>query len=76
MLGYVLQRALFAVLTIAAILDSVVHHHSAPGDYLTSYIAQLQSQGDAVSFDQIEGLRRQCGLDRPLLPVVPPINPR
>ncbi len=67
MLRYVLQRALFAVLTIAAIsILSFIIIQLPPGDYLTSYIAQLQAQGDAVSFDQIEGLRRQYGLDRPL----------
>ena len=67
MFGYVLQRAFFAVLTIAAIsILSFIIIQLPPGDYLTSYIAQLQSQGDAVSFDQIEGLRKQYGLDRPL----------
>ena len=67
MLRYLLQRALFAVLTIAAIsILSFIIIQLPPGDYLTSYIAQLQSQGDAVSFDQIEGLRKQYGLDRPL----------
>ena len=64
MLRYVLERTLFSVLTIVTI--SIIIIQLPPGDYLTSYIAQLQSQGDAVSFDQIEGLRRQYGLDRPL----------
>lgn len=67
MLRYLVQRTLFAVLTVAAIsILSFAIIQLPPGDYLTSYIAHLQSQGDAVSFDQIEGLRKQYGLDRPI----------
>jgi peptide/nickel transport system permease protein len=37
-----------------------------PGDYLTSYIAELQAQGESVSGDRIAFLREEYGLDRPL----------
>jgi len=37
-----------------------------PGDYLTSYIMQLQTSGQTVDAAQIEMLRRQYGLDLPL----------
>jgi peptide/nickel transport system permease protein len=37
-----------------------------PGDYLTTYIAELESQGEAVNLEKIEFLRRQYGLDLPL----------
>ena len=35
------------------------------GDYLTSYITELQAQGEAVSAERIEFLREQYGLDKP-----------
>jgi peptide/nickel transport system permease protein len=37
-----------------------------PGDYLESYIAELQSQGESVDPEKIAFLRQQYGLDRPL----------
>src|SRR5690625_3593436 len=36
-----------------------------PGDYLTSYIMQLQTSGQTIDEAQIESLRRQYGLDLP-----------
>jgi peptide/nickel transport system permease protein len=37
-----------------------------PGDYLTSYISSLQQAGQPISVEQIEGLKRQFGLDKPM----------
>ena len=37
-----------------------------PGDYITSYIAQLSATGSFVSQQEAEALRQQYGLDRPL----------
>ena len=37
-----------------------------PGDYLESYIAELQAQGEGVDPQKIEFLREQYGLDQPL----------
>lgn len=37
-----------------------------PGDYLTSYIAEIQAQGENVTADKIAFLREQYGLDKPL----------
>jgi peptide/nickel transport system permease protein len=37
-----------------------------PGDYLTSYIAELRSQGESVDEQKIAFLREQYGLDRPV----------
>lgn len=37
-----------------------------PGDFLTTYIIQLQRQGTSVSQEQIDFLRRQYGLDKPI----------
>jgi peptide/nickel transport system permease protein len=37
-----------------------------PGDYLTSYAAQLRSQGDMVQQEQIDTLRERYGLGQPV----------
>jgi peptide/nickel transport system permease protein len=37
-----------------------------PGDYLTTYIASLQSSGEEVNLARVERLRAQYGLDRPM----------
>ena len=37
-----------------------------PGDYLTTYIAEIQAQGERVAEEKIAFLREQYGLDRPL----------
>jgi peptide/nickel transport system permease protein len=37
-----------------------------PGDYLSTYIAELQAQGEEVGEDQIAFLREQYGLDKPM----------
>ncbi|GAH41351.1 unnamed protein product [marine sediment metagenome] len=37
-----------------------------PGDYLTSYIMELEEQGSRVSESEIASLRKQYGLDQPM----------
>ena len=37
-----------------------------PGDYLTSYVAQLEASGDFLDQAEIEGLKKQFGLGRPV----------
>jgi len=37
-----------------------------PGDYLTTYITELQAQGEEVSDEKVQFLREQYGLDKPL----------
>ena len=37
-----------------------------PGDYVTSYIAQLEASGDIVTDQEAENLKRQYGLDQPV----------
>lgn len=37
-----------------------------PGDFLTSYIAQLATSGESVNLETIEALKRQYGLDKPI----------
>jgi len=38
-----------------------------PGDYLTTYIAELESQGEAITKDKIDFLRNQYALDKPMI---------
>ncbi len=37
-----------------------------PGDFLTSYIAQLATSGESVNLETIEALKKQYGLDKPI----------
>jgi peptide/nickel transport system permease protein len=37
-----------------------------PGDYLTSYVAQLRTQGDLVDEQEIESLKQRYGLGQPI----------
>jgi peptide/nickel transport system permease protein len=36
-----------------------------PGDYLESYIAELQAQGESIQGEKLEYLRQVYGLDKP-----------
>ncbi len=66
MLAYTIHRILIMVPTLLAISFVVfMIIQLPPGDYLETYIAELQSQGEAVDPQKIEFLRRQYGLDRP-----------
>jgi len=67
MTRYVLKRLvllpallfLFSV-TVFAIVQA------PPGDFLTSYVATLASSGSSINAEQVEALRREYGLDRPV----------
>ncbi len=66
MLAYTVHRIVIMMPTLLAISFVVfVIIQLPPGDYLESYIAELQSQGEAVDPQKIEFLRQQYGLDRP-----------
>ncbi len=66
MLAYLVRRLILAVLTIWAIsVLSFVIMRLPPGDYVTSYIAQMSMSGGFVSEQEAEGLRRDYGLDQP-----------
>jgi len=68
MLTYLSRRLLTMILTLLVISALVfVIIQLPPGDYLTSYIAQLQSQGEMVPQEKIDFLRSQYGLDRPMV---------
>lgn len=66
-LYYFLRRLIYMFITIAAV--SVVTFtiiQLPPGDYLTSYMMQLEATGIKVSVSEIASLRKQYGLDQPM----------
>lgn len=67
MLGFLIRRTLTMIVTMLVISVLVfVIIQLPPGDYLTTYIEELKSQGETVDPKKIEFLREQYGLDRPL----------
>ena len=62
-----MRRALYAVMAIWAVsIISFFIINLPPGDYVTSYIAQLQNTGSIVLADEAENLREFYGINRPL----------
>ena len=67
MLAYIGRRALLAVFTVWAIsVLSFAIIQLPPGDYVTSYIAQMASMGSVVSDEEAQALRIQYGLGQPI----------
>ncbi len=67
MLNYILRRFAAGLLTIwAASVISFIVIQLPPGDFVTAYIASLQSTGTVLSVEEADALRQQYGLDRPL----------
>ena len=68
MTRFILQRLVllpvllffFSVLVFAIV-------QAPPGDFLTSYVATLASSGSSISAEHIEALRREYGLDQPMV---------
>lgn len=64
---FIVHRLIFMLITLIVIsVLSFIIIQLPPGDYLTSYITQLESMGTDVSDEQIEYLREQYGLDDPV----------
>jgi peptide/nickel transport system permease protein len=67
MLAYIGRRALLAVFTVWAIsMLAFVIIQLPPGDYVSSYIAQMASMGSVVSDEEAQTLRIQYGLGQPI----------
>jgi len=65
MFGYLIRRLLTMIPTLLIISMLVfVIIQLPPGDYLESYIAELQSQGESVNEEKIQYLRKEYGLDK------------
>ena len=67
MLAYIGRRVVLAVFTVWAIsVLSFAIIQLPPGDYVTSYIAQMASTGSVVSEEEAQALRIQYGLGQPI----------
>lgn len=67
MVSYIVRRFFAGILTIwAATVISFIVIQLPPGDFVTSYIAYLQTTGTVLSQEEAEALRQQYGLDRPI----------
>ncbi|AIY86052.1 MULTISPECIES: ABC transporter permease [unclassified Thermotoga] len=67
MLGYIMRRLVNMIITllvISVIVFTIIQ--LPPGDFLTAYIAYLQSTGEEVDQATIDALRKQYGLDLPV----------
>ena len=68
MLGYIIRRLFIMIPTLIAISVLVfIIIELPPGDYLESYVAELQSQGESIDPKRIEFLRQEYGFDKPVL---------
>jgi peptide/nickel transport system permease protein len=67
MLGYLVHRILIMIPTLIAISMLIfIIIHLPPGDYFSTYIAELQSQGEGANLAKIAFLKKQYGFDLPL----------
>jgi peptide/nickel transport system permease protein len=67
MLGYLVHRILIMIPTLVAISIVIfIIINLPPGDYFTTYIAELQSQGEGANLAKIAFLKAQYGFDKPL----------
>lgn len=67
MLAYIIRRAALAVVTLLAIsILSFAIIQLPPGDFGTTYIASMSAGGASVSEGDIQAMREQYGLDKPM----------
>lgn len=67
MFGYIVHRLLIMIptlLVISIIIFTIIQ--LPPGDYFSTYVAELQSQGEAVDLQKIAFLKAQYGFDKPV----------
>jgi peptide/nickel transport system permease protein len=67
MAKYVAKRVLYMIPTMFVIsLISFTIIQLPPGDFLTSYVAQLRSQGEDIDTQTLQALEDQYGLNQPI----------
>jgi len=67
MLSYIIRRFFYMILVLLVVsIVAFIIIQLPPGDYLTSYIIQLESAGTKVSEAEIASLKRQYDLDLPI----------
>lgn len=67
MLRFILQRLL--LLPVLVVVFSIIVFwliQAPPGDFLTSYLANLASGGSSIRQEQVDALKLQFGLDQPI----------
>jgi peptide/nickel transport system permease protein len=66
-IDYLARRILIMIPTMVAIsIITFIIIQLPPGDYLSTLIAEMESQGESVDPAKIEALRAHYGLDRPM----------
>lgn len=67
MFAFIVRRVAIMVPTLVVIsILSFVIIQLPPGDFLTTYVAQLQETGETVDQAEVERLRQRYGLDKPI----------
>lgn len=67
MFQYIIKRLLLLpVLLVIFSIISFILIQAPPGDFVTSYIAEIAAGGSGMSQQQIDGLRELYGLDKPM----------
>src|SRR3954453_15712122 len=67
MLGYLVHRILIMIPTLIAIsLVIFVIIQLPPGDYFSTYVAELQSSGETANLEKIAFLKAQYGFYKPM----------
>src|SRR5512136_2662795 len=67
MFAYILRRLLIMIPTLFLIsIISFIALQLPPGDYLTSYAAQLTTQGEYIDQESLDSLRERYGLGEPV----------
>ena len=68
MFSFLIRRILTMIPTLIVISALVfIIIQLPPGDYLSNQMSELQSQGDGAAAEKLEFLRKQHGLDQPLV---------
>ncbi len=68
MWSYILKRIFQSIpllFGISVIVFTIIQ--LPPGDYLTTYVNNLRSQGEMIGTEELDALKAQYGLDRPLI---------
>jgi peptide/nickel transport system permease protein len=67
MLGYIVRRILLMIPTLVIIsIISFVIIQLPPGDYLTTYAAQMSAAGDTIDAQALEAFKERYGLGQPI----------
>lgn len=67
MFGYIMRRVMLMIPTLILVsVISFIAIQLPPGDYLTSYVATLRTQGDNIEQDAIDSMRERYGLGQPI----------